>query len=156
MSATTTPAGAAFALSLAIALACLPVQVSAQDSGAPREELHRDLYVAIALAGYHCGAISVVVQEGLSEYSVGCRNGKHFRVYSIDERVHVVERTPGVAAAPAGREDHDALIARSLFAIVNLSGYDCDRVVRMEREPRVHYRVWCGNDTQYRLSLTAD
>ena len=84
------------------------------------------------------------------------RNGKQFLIYSVGERVHIVDRTPGVAAAPPAPEDHDALIARSLFAIVNLSGHDCDRVVRVEREPHLQYRIWCANGTRYRLSLTAD
>ncbi len=121
-----------------------------------QEELRRDIYVAIALAGYHCGAISAVVQDGPSEYTVACRNGKQFRIYSVDERVHVVDRTPDLTAAPPAREDHDALIARSLFAIVNLSGHDCDRVVRVQREPQLQYRIWCANGTRYRISLTAD
>jgi hypothetical protein len=148
-------AGAASAACLALALAW-PARVTADDAALPQEELRRDIYVAIALAGYHCGAISTVVQDGPLEYSVACRNGKQFRIYSVEDRVHIVDRTPGVAAAPPAREDHDALIARSLFAIVNLSGHDCDRVVRVQREPQLRYRIWCGNGTRYRISLTAD
>lgn len=148
-------AGAAWAASLALALAW-PAQVAAEESALTQEELRRDIYVAIALAGYHCGAISAVTQDGPSEYTVGCRNGKQFRIYSVGDRVHIVDRTPGVAATPPAPEDHDALIARSLFAIVNLSGHDCDRVINVEREPELQYRIACANGNRYRISLTAD
>jgi hypothetical protein len=148
---------ASVASAAAVALAFAgPARVAADDSALLQEELRRDLYVAIALAGYHCGAISAVAQDGPTEYSVACRNGKQFRIYSVGERVHIVDRTPGVAATPPAPEDHDALIARSLFAIVNLSGHDCDRVVRIEREPQLQYRISCGNGTRYRISLTPD
>jgi hypothetical protein len=148
-------AGAAAAASLGLALAW-PAPAAADDAALAQENLRRDIYVAIALAGYHCGAISAVAQDGPSEYSVACRNGKQFRIYSVGDRVHIVDRTPGVAATPPAPEDHDALIARSLFAIVNLSGHDCDQVVRLEREPQLQYRVWCANGTRYRVALTAD
>jgi hypothetical protein len=150
-------AGAVAAASLlAAALLCRPTGGAADTAGSPPEPVTRDIYVAITLAGYHCGAVSTVVETGALDYSVRCRNGKLFRVYATGDTVHVVDRSPGDRSAPAPRDDHDSLVARSLFAIVNLSGYDCDEVVGIERAPRREYRVRCGNGTQYRIAVAGD
>jgi hypothetical protein len=157
VAATTRATGAALAASLlAAALLCRPAGGSADTAGSPPEEVRRDIYVAITLAGYHCGAVSTVVEKGPSDYSVQCRNGKLFRVYTTGETVHVVDRSRGEQPALAARSDHDSLVARSLFAIVNLSGYDCDEVVGIERVPRLDYRVRCRNATQYRIAVIGD
>lgn len=141
-----------------LVIACLgqPKDVMAREPGAEHGGLYRDLYVAITLAGLHCGAISAVAEEGPSDYSVQCQNGKRYRVYSTDgEIVRVVDRTPGVGPSPGAHEDHASRVARSLFAIVNLSGFDCDEVVRFERGPRLHYRLSCQNQKEYRISVVA-
>ncbi len=142
---------------LAIAFLGRPADVAADDARSLRERLHADLHAAITLAGYPCGAISATVASGPSDYAVQCRNGRRFRVHSTDDGlVHVTDRSPGAGPAPAARADHAAHVARSLFALVNLSGYECDEVVGVEREPRRHYRVQCRNATRYRISVGAD
>jgi len=131
--------------------------VAAGDAAAPREPLKQDVYVALTLAGAHCGRITSVAENAPSDYSVQCQNGKRFRVYVTDNQiVHVVDRSPGAGGADAMRNDHQSRVARGLFAVVNLSGYDCDRVVGVEREPPLGYRVSCHNDTQYRISVVGD
>jgi hypothetical protein len=158
---TTARAGATVASLLAIglqcwALLCHPAGGPADASAPSPEQLKRDLYVTITLAGYHCGAVGTVVEQGPSDYAVACRNGKRYRVYATAETVHVVDRSSGEGSGPPARDDHGSLVARSLFAIVNLSGYDCDQVVRSERVPRLDYRVWCGNQTEYRIAVIGD
>jgi len=161
MTGITARAGATAASLLAIALLCWallcrPAGGSANVSESPHELLRRDLYVAITLAGYHCGAVGTFVEKGPLDYAVSCRNGKRFRVYATDGTVHVVDQSTGEGSAPPARDDHGSLVARSLFAIVNLSGYDCDEVVRLQRVPRLDYRVWCRNQTAYRIAVIGD
>lgn len=145
---------AAIAGLLASALLWQPTAVSTDESGAPREAGYRDVYVAITLAGFRCKAISGIVKQDPSEYAVRCENDKRFRVYlTDDETVHVVDRSPGAGSAPLVHDDHGSRVVRSLFVIVNLSGFDCDEVVSFERGPRLHYRVWCQNDTKYQISV---
>jgi hypothetical protein len=142
---------------LVIALLSRAADALGDDSAALREHFYRDVYVAITLAGYPCGSIKTVVQTKPSDYSVQCQNGKRYRVYATDdELVHVVDRSPGIGAPGATREDHESQVARSLFAIVNLSGYDCDEVAQIERQPRLAYSVRCRNGTQYRISVKGD
>lgn len=155
------PAAGWFA-ALAVALLYQAAAAWAGDPGPPREAQHRDLFSAITLTGHHCGAIVTVVENGTSDYAVQCRNGKRFRVQLMDGAVLVADETPavahetpGVAPTPSTRDDHRASVVRSLFAIVNLSGYDCDEVTRFERGPQLQYRVWCRNNTDYRISVRA-
>ena len=151
---------AAWLAVLPIALLCHPASTLAEDSAQPREALQRDLFNVITLAGRHCGAVVGVIENGASDYSVDCRNGKRFRVHVTGSGLHVADETPaggkspGVGdKAPAGSEDHNATVTQSLFAIVTLSGYDCDEVTRFERGPQLQYRVACRNGTAYRVSV---
>ena len=144
-------------LALAALLSGLPAPGTAQDTPSERERLYGDVFATITLAGFHCGAVRSVTEEAPSDYTVACRNGKRYRVHSPDaESVRIVDQTPGVQRAPVERDDHGARISRSLFAIVNLLGHDCDEVVSIERGPRLHYRVWCRNDAVYRISVLED
>ena len=152
---------AAWLAVLPIALLCHPASTLAEDSA-----LQRDLFSVITLAGRHCGAVVGVIENGASDYSVDCRNGKRFRVYVTGGGLHVADETPaggkspGVAGkapaitpVPARPEDHNAAVTQSLFAIVTLSGYDCDEVTRFERGPQLQYRVACRNGTNYQVSV---
>jgi hypothetical protein len=144
---------------LALVLLFQPAGAPAQDAARPREAQERDLFSVITLAGQHCGAIVGVVENGASDYSVQCRNGKRFRVHSTGDSLQVTDETPGVTPTPSTGQDHHApgdhraSVAKSLFAIVNLSGKECDEVTRFERGPHLQYRVWCRNHTSYRISV---
>jgi hypothetical protein len=148
---------AAALISLGIVLIWQQAGAFADDTGSTREEQHRDLHSVIALAGHYCGAIVAVVENGPSDYSVRCRNGRQFQVQTVDGKtVHVVDQTPGAVSPSSAREDHRALVERGLFAIVNLSGNDCDEVTRFEQAPQLEYRVWCRNGKSYRITVSAD
>jgi len=159
---------AAWITALSVTLLYQPASTLAEDAAQSHEALQHDLFGVITLAGRHCGAVVGVVENGPSDYTAECRNGKRFRVHVTSSGLHVANETPAVPGkpaavgdkpsgaadnAPGASEDHRAAVARSLFAIINLSGYDCDEVTRFERGPQLQYRVWCGNNTDYRISV---
>ena len=145
---------------LSTTLLCHPARARAEDTA-----LQRDLFSVITLAGLPCGAVVSSVENSASDYSVDCRNGKRFRVHVTGGGLHVTDETPAgskspgfadkapATPAPAGPEDHDAAVNQSLFAIVTLSGYDCDEVTRFERGPQLQSGVACRNGTNYRVSV---
>ena len=60
-----------------------------------------------------------------------------------------------ITGAGAGT-GHDAFMKRELFAIVNLAGHDCDRVLSYTHVGSRDSLVTCDNQAVYRVHVTAE
>ena len=115
----------------------------------PSNELEADLFGALALTGHYCEDIDGVQAENSKDYIVTCSSGRKFRVSPGEGDRLAVTDLDGTTQAPA--VDHDSLVRRHLFSIVNLSGKRCDRVTEWRHLSRLSYQLRCANNASFRI-----
>jgi hypothetical protein len=119
--------------------------------------LAEDLRTVIILAGYPCKQVSAHSQSDQSEYRVSCDVDRHYRVSISEEKRIVVEAQSGPAMeAVPGSAAHEEFMKRQLFAIVNLTGHDCEGVLSYERIGPKGHTVICEDQTVYRIHVTPE
>jgi hypothetical protein len=121
------------------------------------EELRSDLRSVIVLAGYPCDSIVAFTNPIPSDYHVSCDADRLYRVHVSEEKRIVVEnRSDPEGTASQTDSDHDAFMRRQLFAIVNLAGHECSRVVYHEVRGSRDSIVTCEDQTTYRVHVTPE
>lgn len=139
-----------------IALGIAPV--AAQTGQQPTdEELRKDLRSVIVLAGYPCRSVVEFTSPDQSVYHVSCEADRMYRVHVSEEKHVVVEsRSDPAGAASKADSDHEAFMHRQLFAIVNLAGKECTRVLHYERQGPRDSIVTCEDQSVYRVHVTPE
>ena len=122
-----------------------------------REELQSDLRSVIVLAGYPCNTVVAFTNPIPNDYHVSCDADRLYRIRVSEAKGIVVENRsdPGGAASVVDA-DHDAFMRRQLFAIVNLAGHECGRVVSHEMRGTRDSIVTCEDETTYRIHVTPE
>lgn len=120
-------------------------------------QLGRDLRSVIILAGYPCRAIESYTHPNPNDYHVWCAADRQYGVHVSEEKGVIVESRTGAAdAAPRDLTTHEAIMQRHLFAIVNLAGHECGRVLDFERRGPRDSIVRCEDDSAYRIRVTPE
>ena len=120
-------------------------------------ELERDLRSVIVLAGYPCRAIESYTHPSPNDYHVWCDADRQYGVHVSEEKEVIVEsRTAAADAAPGEPTTHEAIMQRHLFAIVNLAGHECERVLDFARLGPRESIVRCEDDSAYRIRVTPE
>ena len=120
------------------------------------QALSSDLRSVIILAGYPCHRIESIGHPNSADYHVTCDIDRHYRVHVSEEKEIVVERRAKPPRASAAEVDHEEFMRRQLFAIVNLAGHECPRVVDYEQHGSRESIVTCEGQLVYRISVTAE
>jgi len=121
------------------------------------EELRSDLRSVIVLAGYPCNSVVTFTNPIPSDYHVSCDADRLYRVHVSEEKEIVVEnRSDPEGTVSESDADHDAFMRRQLFAIVNLAGHECGRVVHHEVRGTRDSIVTCEDQTAYRVHVTPE
>ena len=142
-----------------IVLMLLGVSVANGQTSKPQsdDELANDLRTVIILAGYQCKGVVEATSLSPSEYAVSCDADRHYRIRVSEEgKVLVDSRSDQPATTSPADADHDKLMEKHLFAIVNLAGRQCASVLSYERHgPRDSF-VTCEDQTVYRIHVTPE
>jgi hypothetical protein len=121
------------------------------------EELRSDLRSVIILAGYPCNSVVEFTNPIPSDYHVSCDADRLYRVHISEEKGIVIENRSAPEGAVSDAETgHEAFVRRQLFAIVNLAGHECDRVVYHEVRGARDSIVTCDDQTTYRVHVTPE
>jgi len=134
-----------------------------------------DIDIALTLQGIDCDGISKLEQSDKDSYDVVCESGGSFSVSQGEGGVlSVVDQLTGIALKSIGTilsvvplidqifqqsnesTEQDAEVARSLFSIIELSGYKCDVITGVVRNTVDDHIVSCVSGQSYRVYITAD
>lgn len=145
------------AASMLIPALASAVTLAQSNRHADDEELRRDLRAVIILAGYPCRSIDSFSHPNPSDYDVSCSSDLRYRVHVSEDRGVVVQSPSEAAGAvPEAGIGHDAFMRRQYFAILNLAGHPCDRVLSFERRGPRESLVACDDQTVYRIHVTPE
>ncbi len=148
--------------------------VSAEDTGHDIL-IANDIDTALTLQGIDCDGISELEQSDEDSYDVVCKSGGSFSISQTEGGVlSVVDQLTGIALKSIGTilsvvplmdqifqqsnesTEQDAEVARSLFSIVELSGYKCDVITGVVRNTADDHIVSCVSDQNYHVYTTED
>ena len=148
--------------------------VSAEDTGHDIL-IANDIDIALTLQGIDCDGISKLEQSDKDSYDVVCESGGSFSVSQGEGGVlSVVDQLTGITLKSIGTilsvvplidqifqqsnesTEQDAEVARSLFSIIELSGYMCDVITGVVRSAVDDHLVSCVSGQSYRVYTTAD
>ena len=134
-----------------------------------------DIDTALTLQGIDCDGISELEQSGEDSYDVVCKSGGSFSISQTEGGVlSVVDQLTGITLKSIGTilsvvplidqiflqtnesTEQDAEVARSLFSIIELSGYMCDVITGVVRNAVDDHLVSCVSGQSYRVYTTAD
>ncbi len=134
-----------------------------------------DIDTALTLQGIDCDGISELEQSDEDSYDVVCKSGGSFSISQTEGGVlSVVDQLTGIALKSIGTilsvvplidqifqqsnesTEQDAEVARSLFSIVELSGYKCDVITGVVRNTADDHIVSCVNDRDFHVYTTED
>lgn len=138
-------------------------------------ELVEDLRATLAWHGTRCPAIIDVKAVNGGDLTVACSDGARYRLQVSKEQevrvLRIVERIVGsgvnlvvatlrlpsrILGYGASGPEHVTDVTKRLFAILTLTGHDCDEVVTVERRASDDHVVTCGNGRVYRVHPSAD
>lgn len=120
-------------------------------------ELASDLRTVIILAGYACRSVTKITQPTRTDYHVSCDADRQYGVHISEERgVQVSNHSDPSAAEPADEMDHEDVMKRHLFSIVNLAGHQCTGVLSYERRDAGDSIVTCEDHSTYRIHVTPE
>jgi hypothetical protein len=118
-------------------------------------ELASDLRIVIILAGYACRSVMKITQPNSTDYHVSCDADRHYRVRISEERgLQVANRSDPSATGSADQMEHEDVMKRHLFSIVNLAGHQCTGVLSYERRAANDNIVTCEDRSIYRIHVT--
>ena len=137
--------------------------------------LVNDLVAALTLQGIRCDEVTDLERKGEKNYEVECQEGGRFQVSEKSDgglgifnliggvaRLGVaglghVLRLPGQILG-LGRDtvEHSAEVALGLFAIVKLSGGNCDEVIDVRQQSDTDHTVACRNGQTHRVFTNDD
>jgi hypothetical protein len=118
-------------------------------------ELTSDLRTVIILAGYACRSVMKITKPNATDYHVSCDGGRHYRVHISEERgLQAANRSDPSATGSADEMDHEDVMKRHLFSIVNLAGHQCTAVLSYERRDANDNIVTCEDNSIYRIHVT--
>ncbi len=148
--------------------------VSAEDTGHDIL-IANDIDIALTLQGIDCDGISKLEQSDKDSYDVVCESGGSFSVSKTEGGVlSVVDQLTGIALESIGTilsvvplldqifqqsnetTEQDAEVARSLFSIIELSGYKCDVITGVVKNTADEHIVSCARGRNYHVYTTED
>lgn len=148
--------------------------VSAEDTGHDIL-IANDIDTALTLQGIDCDGISELEQSDEDSYDVVCKSGGSFSISQTEGGVlSVVDQLTGIALKSIGTilsvvplmdqifqqsnesTEQDAEVARSLFSIIELSGYKCDVITGVVRNTADDHIVSCVSGRNYHVYTTED
>ena len=148
--------------------------VSAEDTGHDIL-IANDIDIALTLQGIDCDGISKLEQSDEDSYDVVCESGGSFSISQTEGGVlSVVDKLTGITLKSIGTilsvvplidqiflqtnesTEQDAGVARSLFSIIELSGYKCDVITGVVRNTVDDHLVSCESGRNYHVYTTAD
>ena len=120
-------------------------------------ELMSDLRTVIILAGYPCRSITKITQPNGTDYRVSCDADRQYGVQISEEKgLQVVNHSDPSATRAADEMDHEDVMKRHLFSIVNLAGHQCTGVLSYERRDAGDSIVTCEDHSTYRIHVTPE
>ena len=120
-------------------------------------DLVSDLRTVIILAGYPCRSITKITQPKGTDYHVSCDADRQYGVHISEERgLQVVNHSDPSATRAADEMDHEDVMKRHLFSIVNLAGHQCTEVLSYERGDAKDNFVTCENHSTYHIYVTPE
>ena len=148
--------------------------VSAEDTGHDIL-IANDIDTALTLQGIDCDGISELEQNDENSYDVVCESGGSFSISQTEGGVlSVVDQLTGIALKSIGTilsvvplidqifqqsneiTEQEAEVARSLFSIIELSGYKCDVITGVVKNTADEHVVSCVSDRNYHVYTTED
>ena len=148
--------------------------VSAEDTGHDIL-IANDIDIALTLQGIDCDGISKLEQSDKDSYDVVCESGGSFSVSKTEGGVlSVVDQLTGIALKSIGTilsvvplidqiflqtnesTEQDTEVARSLFSIIELSGYKCDVITGVVKNTADEHIVSCARGRNYHVYTTED
>jgi hypothetical protein len=148
--------------------------VSAEDTGHDIL-IANDIDTALTLQGIDCDGISELEQNDENSYDVVCESGGSFSISQTEGGVlSVVDQLTGIALKSIGTilsvvplmdqifqqsneiTEQEAEVARSLFSIIELSGYKCDVITGVVKNTADEHVVTCVSDRNYHVYTTED
>jgi len=136
--------------------------VSAEDTGHDIL-IANDIDIALTLQGIDCDGISKLEQSDEDSYDVVCESGGSFSisqteggVLSVVDQLSVVPLIDQIFLQTNESTEQDAEVARSLFSIIELSGYMCDVITGVVRNTVDDHLVSCVRGRNYHVYTTED
>jgi len=137
--------------------------------------LVNDLISALTLQGIRCDEVAGLERRGEKNYEVECQDGGRFQVSETgDGGLGILNLIGGVARLGVAGLSHvlrlpgqvlglgqdtveqSVEVARGLFAIVKLSGGNCDEVIDVRQQSDTEHTVACRNGQTHRVFTDDD
>lgn len=134
-----------------------------------------DIYTALTLQGINCDGIDELQPSEKGSYDVACNSGGQFNIsQTTDGILTIVDKVTGAVLKSIGMilkaipltgylfqhkdniTEHDIEVARSLFSIIELSGYACDSITKVSSTSSDDHIVTCMNDKNYHIYTGED
>lgn len=113
--------------------------------------------IVIILAGYACRSVMKITQPNSTDYHVSCDADRRYRVHISEERgLQVADRSDPSATGSADQMEHEDVMKRHLFSIVNFAGHQCTGVLSYERRDANDNIVTCEDRSIYRIHVTPE